>query len=529
MNRFNRSIIKTIVSLLIAFLFVAVAPVWADVKLPHVIGSNMVIQRDKPILIWGWAEPNEQVSVEFAEQKVGTKADEKGNWMVKLPVMGAGGPYQMKISGKNTIELTDILLGEVWVCSGQSNMEIGVGLVNNAGQEISKADYPRIRLFHVPLKSAGRPEKDVDAEWRVCSPKNISTDDIWQGWPKGFSAVAYFFGRELHNKINVPVGLIAASWGGTRIEPWTPPEGFQLVPELGDVVKQIKQANLDYNKNVAEALKEYDNWIKREKQASALLSQPPAWPKHELDSHKQPTGLYNAMIHPLLPFAIRGTIWYQGESNLDDGMMYYDKMKALIGGWRKVWDQGDFPFYFVQIAPYRYRWGQPRPYRLPKLWEAQTASLAIANTGMAVTVDISDLGDIHPKNKQEVGKRLALWALAKTYGYSELVYSGPLYKSMAIEGGRIRISFDYVGGGLTTGDGRPPTWFEIAGADKQFVQAQAKIENDTVVVWSDEIAGPVAVRFGWHEEAQPTLMNKEGLPASPFRTDSPRGEATGQW
>ena len=522
MNQFSRLRTKRTLSLLIAFLFVAAASALADVKLPHVIGSNMVLQRQMLIPIWGWADPGEKVTVKFADQKVSTTADAQGKWLVKLAATNAAGPYRMTVSGKNTIELTDILVGEVWVCSGQSNMRMGLGLVINSAQEIARANYPNIRLFDVPLKTAGIAQQDIESEWKACSSRNVSTDNIWEGWPRGFSAVAYFFGREIHNKLNVPIGLIQSSWGGTRIEPWTPPVGFQLVPGLQDISGQIEQANLDSKKAIAEAMAQYESWLPPAKKAfdkSEELSSPPAWPKHELDSHKQPTGLYNAMIHPLVPFAIRGAIWYQGEANLNDGMMYREKMKALIGGWRKLWEQGDFPFYFVQISPFRYRWGPPSPYRLPKLWEAQTASLAIANTGMAVTVDISDLEDIHPKNKQEVGRRLALWALAKTYGFDDVVCSGPLYKSMAVEGDRIRISFDHIGSGLATSNGRPPTWFEIAGIDKQFVKAKAKIENNTVVVSSDEVTEPVAVRFGWHEEAEPTLMNKEGLPASPFRTD----------
>jgi len=244
---------------------------------------------------------------------------------------------------------------------------------------------------------------------------------------------------------------------------------------------------------------------------------PPARPKHLLDSHGQPTGLYNGMVHPLVPFAIRGAIWYQGESNRGEAMMYFEKMKALINGWRTVWGRGDFPFYFVQLAPYRYNGD---PLALPRIWEAQTATLSIPNTGMAVTVDLVDnIRDIHPKNKQDVGKRLALWALTKTYARSDLVYSGPLYKAMAVEGNKIRIRFDHIGGGLTTRDGKPPTCFQIAGADKKFIEAHAEIDGHTVVVSADQVPTPVAVRFGWHQEAQPNLSNSQGLPAAPFRTD----------
>jgi sialate O-acetylesterase len=443
--------------------------------------------------------------------------------MVKIEVPPAGGPYEMTISGKNTVPVKNVLVGEVWVCSGQSNMQMGVGLVNNARSEIANANYPQIRLFDVPLKSAGEPQDDVEAKWQVCSSKNISTDNIWESWPKGFSAVAYFFGREIHKELGVPVGLIATSWGGTRIEPWTPPEGFESVPAVSDIWKESQKEVAVYKEATAEAIAKFEQWAAGAKSAlvnGKVVFKPPAWPKHPLDSHKKPTGLYNAMIHPLVPFGIRGALWYQGEANLSDGMLYHKKMKALIGGWRKVWGQGDFTFYYVQLAPFRYRWGPPQPYRLPEVWEAQVASLSIPNTGMAVTVDISDLEDIHPKNKQEVGRRLALWALAKTYDRCEVVHSGPLYKSMAVEGDKVRISFDYVGGGLRTSDGREPDWFEIAGADKNFVKAEAKIEGDTVVVWNEKVKEPSAVRFAWHEEAEPSLMNKDGLPASPFRTEA---------
>jgi sialate O-acetylesterase len=516
--------------IVISVFLLSSASVFGNVRLPAVISDNMVLQRGMEVPIWGWADAGERVSVSgswSSESWEGT-ASKNGKWMVKVEVPAAGGPYEMTVSDKNTITVENILVGEVWVCSGQSNMQMGVGLVNNARSEIANANYPQIRLFDVPLKSAGEPQDDIEAKWQVCSSKNISTDNIWESWPKGFSAVAYFFGREIHKELGVPVGLIATSWAGTRIEPWTPPEGFESVPAVSDIWKESQKEVAVYKEATAEAIGKLEEWAADAKfalVAGKIVSTPPAWPKHPLDSHKKPTGLYNAMIYPLVPFGIRGALWYQGEANLGDGMLYHEKMKALIGGWRKVWGQGDFPFYYVQLAPYRYRWGPPQPYRLPEIWEAQVASLSIPNTGMAATVDISDLEDIHPKNKQEVGRRLALWALAKTYGRSDLVYSGPLYKSMSTEGKEVRVSFDHVGSGLRTGDGREPDWFEIAGADKAFVKAEARIEGDMVVVWSEEVNEPVAVRFGWHEEAEPTLMNKEGLPAIPFRSDGGRGIA----
>jgi len=441
-----------ITGLLIVILFFAGLPASGGVSLPNVIGSNMVLQRNESLPIWGWAAAGESVTVELVGKKAKTKADSDGKWQVKLPKFKAGGPYQMTVTGKNTIQLSNILIGEVWVCSGQSNMEMGLTKVRDAEQEVAAANYPQIRLLYVPHLNSDSPKTDIDIKWEPCNAENIV-----RGAFGGFSAVGYFFGRELHKELKVPVGLIDASWGGSNIVPWTPPRG------------------------------QY----------------------------------YKGMVNPLVPFAIRGAIWYQGESNLQEGMLYCQRMKSLIGGWRKVWRQGDFPFYYVQLAPYRYNWGNIKPTDLPEIWEAQTAAMSIKNTGMAVTVDIGDIKDIHPKNKQDVGKRLSLWALAKTYGRKNLVYSGPLYESMSIKGSNAIIQFKHTGSGLASRDGEPLTHFEIAGADRKYFKANAKIKGKTVVVSSNEVSRPAAVRFAWHHEAQPNLMNKESLPASPFRTDNP--------
>jgi sialate O-acetylesterase len=393
-------------------------------------------------------------------------------------------------------------------------MEMGIAAAKNAQQEIAAADYPQIRLFMVAKKTSGYPLNDVSGSWLVCNPKNIAAN----GWG-GFSAAAYYFGREIHKTLNVPVGLIDTSWGGTRIEPWTPPVGFAAVPALKGIVETIDKVNTEYPKAYGRALEQLEAAIPAARKALAegkALPMLPAIPKHPLDHEQQPTGLYNSMVRGVVPLAIRGAIWYQGESNLGEGMLYYEKMKGLIAGWRKVWGQEAMPFYFVQLAPYRYG-GDPT--RLPEIWEAQTAVLSDPNTGMAVTADIATVNDIHPPDKQNVGKRLALWALAKTYGKKELVYSGPLYKSMLVEGNKVRVRFNHAGSGLASRDGKDLSWFEIAGADKKFVKAKAAIDGETVVVWSDEVPQPTAVRYGWHELAEPNLMNKEGLPASPFRTE----------
>ena len=388
-------------------------PVFAEVRLSHMFGDNMVLQRDMPVKVWGTADPGETIEVGLDGHNATVTADEEGNWLATLPARKEGKGLQLSARGgnsakegrKNTVTCTNVVMGEVWVCVGQSNMEKPIGIhpgqnpCPNYEQEIAAADYPEIRLMEVPPAGSALPVKDVaNLKWLVCTPQNIC---VQRGGGYGYSACAYFFGREIHRALNVPVGLIAASASGERCEPFTPPAGNR----------------------------------------------------------------FNAMIYPIIPFGIRGALWYQGESNIADGMQYCEKMKALIGGWRQAWKQGDFPFGFVQITPAQYF--SDAPEKVAFFWEAQTAMLAIPNTGMAATHDIGSYPDCHGINKQDVGKRLALWALARTYGHKDLVYSGPLYKRMTVEGGKIRIQFDFVGGGLVASDGKPLTWFTIAGEDKQ--------------------------------------------------------------
>lgn len=496
----------------VAWTGLVAAPSWADVRLPRIFGKHMVLQREQVLPIWGWADQGEEVTVTMNDFEIKTLADADGRWSVKLPAMPAGGPYALIIAGKNRLRLDDVLVGEVWLCSGQSNMEMGVRSIDNSEQEIAAADYPSIRLIHVPRTASPAPLHDIDCEWFTCRPETL-------GGGSGYSAVAYFFGRELYRELNVPIGLIESAWGGTRIEPWTPPEGFAAVPAFRETVDKIVEAGPAYLKAAQKALPEYEAWLPAARHAldaGECPPRPPTWPRHALEDAGAPTALYNGMIHPLAPFALRGAIWYQGESNHKDGLLYRDRMEALITGWRQVWGQGAFPFYYVQIAPLGSLYTGEQ---LPRLWEAQTAALSIPNTGMAVTVDIGDLKDIHPRNKVDVGKRLALWALAKTYGRTDVMYSGPLYKSMGVEGDKIRLRFDHVDGGLAARDEQPLTWFEIAGADRKFVSATATVDGETIVVRSDEVPAPVAVRFAWDQKAQPNLSNKAGLPASPFRTD----------
>jgi len=498
----------------------------AQVKLPAVIGDHMVVQQDKPVAVWGWAGKGETVTVAFNGQEKKTVAAADGTWRVvfdPLKSEASKGPLEMTVRGAKgpAVVVKDILVGEVWVCSGQSNMEWAMSWLPNPSPDILRADNPNLRLFLVPKRPADRPLDDVEAKWEPCSPETV----------RPFSAVAYYFGLELHKRLGVPVGLIESAWGGTLIEPWTPPLGFAAVPEVKPILDEQGAKYDEYRSELTKVLPAWEAWARETRKAAAsgapLPPEPrPAIPGNPYDDPQAPTALYNGMIHALTPFAIRGAIWYQGESNRNDLLFYEKKMEALIRGWRLAWKLGDLPFYYVQLAPYDYGYDRETPtgdipdfLRLAYIWEAQTSALRIPNTGMAVVTDIANLRDIHPANKRDVGYRLSLWARAKTYGERTLEYSGPLYKAMTVEGKLVRLAFDHIGGGLVSNDGQPLKWFEIAGEDRTFYKAEAEIAGDTVVVWSPRVPSPKAVRFGWHQLAVPNLANKEGLPASPFRTD----------
>ncbi len=494
----------------------------AEVRLPAVIGDHMVIQQEKPVVIWGWADPDEAVAVRLGGVEAETVADADGRWRLSFePLKARGGTLEMTVRGGKGSEIVvrDILVGEVWLCSGQSNMEWSLRQLPNPAPEILRADHPGLRLFHVPRRTSDLPLDDVEAAWEVCAPDAA----------RSFSAVAYYFGLELHRKLEAPVGLIEAAWGGTMIEPWTPPAGFAAVAGVEPLLEAQRRKYEKFRVELEENLPALEAWARKGRKALAErtpIPSPPDFPSNPYDSPQAPTTLYNGMIHALTPFAIRGAIWYQGEANRNDGLFYEKKMEALIEGWRKAWKLGDFPFYYVQLAPYNYPYNResaggdvPDFLRLPLIWEAQAKILRLPNTGMAVVTDIADLSNIHPANKTDVGHRLALWARARTYGETGLVFSGPLFKEMTIEGSLARLSFDHTGGGLISNDGRSLSWFEIAGDDRIFYKAIAEIAGDSVVVRSPRVPSPIAVRFGWHQLAVPNLANREGLPASPFRTD----------
>ena len=491
-------------SMLAAFLFATVSA-HADVTLNPLFDDHMVLQREIPAAVFGMAEPGEKVTVTFGGQTKSATTDKEGNWTVKLDAMKANKvPLEMTVAGKNTVTLKDVVVGDVWVCSGQSNMDFTPGAYHNAldpkPYDEKDFDFPLLRQFHVVNEPSMQPEtklkvnrgngtSEESASWLPCKPTTGNR----------FSAVALYFGRKLQMETGVPIGLIKDAWNGTRIEPWISPDGLASIPELPpvkDLPKEYKQDG----------------------------GYPSTW-----------HCLFYGKIHPLTRFAIKGAIWYQGESNGDEGETYYQKMRALIGGWRKAWGVGDFPFYFVQLA------GRMKMSDKPeggdgwaKIRMAQFKSLTIPHTGMAVAMDLADVrepGDIHPKNKQDVGERLALWSLARDYGKKDLVYSGPLFKSAKIEGDKIRIAFDSVGSGLIVASkkGFEPVvkdphgklqHFAIAGEDKKWVWGNAVIDGATVVVSSPEVPKPVAVRYAYTMSGDGcNLYNQEGLPASPFRTD----------
>ena len=647
-------------SLFLAFssVFVLISAAFANVRLPAAIGDNMVLQQGKKVTIWGWAEPNEQlrVSVSWSTMRWGVAADKDGKWMFKMSPPVVGGPYEMTISGNDTVKIKNILVGEVWVCSGQSNMQWPVSQSVNAEQEIAGAGYPNIRLFTVERKVAEQPQADCRGSWIPCSPQTVGD----------FSAVAYYFGRELHRQLNVPIGLIHTSWGGTPAEAWTSARVLKTLPDYKGVMEEIEQVRVNaqpfqekYQQQLIEWQKKIDlstsegkgctaadfddgsweqmelpkhweqagladfdglvwfrkdvnvpqSWAGRElllelgpiddmdttyvngtrvggfespghwttarkykidpavinpgrnviavrvidtgggggiygnpdqmkfgpagaagevislagswryKKAFDLKSMPasPA-PPLAVNNPNAPTSLYNSMIAPLIPYGIQGAIWYQGESNAGRAYQYRKLFPAMIQNWREDWGQGNFAFLFVQLANFLPVKPEPGESEWAELREAQLMTLSLPNTGMAVAIDIGDAADIHPKNKQDVGRRLALWALAKTYG-KQVLYCGPLYKSMKLEGNKVLLNFDHVGGGLVAKT-EPLTGFAIAGADRKFVWADAKIaEGNVIVVSSDKVPEPAAVRYGWADNPLCNLYNKAGLPASPFRTD----------
>lgn len=620
-----------------------------NVRLPGIFGDNMVLQRNKPIAVWGWANKGEKIAITFNLQTKTTKANAAGKWQLQLNPEAAGGPFILTVKGNNTIIFSNVLVGEVWVCSGQSNMEWSLSLADNAAQEIAAANYPEIRHFTVTKATSSKPQEDIaGGNWNVSSPESAGN----------FSAVAYFYARELYRNLKVPIGLINNAWGGTHIETWTSYKAFQANDEFRDMIAPFPMINVDsinkaLKKNVSVSAKVWENelanknvlqnWYKPELNESDWhkMALPGLWESkglmgldgivlfrktfnmkkadlgktatlqlgaiddsditylngkkigstdqydisrsytippgilkegvnviavrvvdsgggggfqgdademklgmenysikldgewsYKIESVKvdltntgvgandYPTLLFNAMLHPLIPFTIQGVIWYQGESNTQRAWQYNKAFPLLISDWRQQWKQGDFPFYFVQLSSYS-AGGLNSPNEWAELREAQSNTLLLPNTGMAVTTDVGKSNDIHPRNKKDVGYRLAAIALKNTY-QKEMVSEGPTYQSMRVEANRMFISFSKIGSGLVAKDKYGYLkGFEIAGSDQKFYWAKALIDGNNVIVFSDQVTNPVSVRYSWTDDAgESNLFNKDGFPAPPFRTDN---------
>jgi sialate O-acetylesterase len=474
----------------------------ADVTLPSPLADHMVVQRGLPVHLWGMASPHEPVTVTFRSETKTTHADELGRWSLYLSPGEAGGPFEMTVKAANMIVLKDVLVGDVWVASGQSNMEFPMKELANADAEIAAAQYPKIRIFRVEHRPSDYPRSNVDAKtWAACTPETAAAS----------SAVAYYFARDLYQKLNVPIGLMESFWGGTPAESWTSlrtlSSDASLMPAFFERSKMVDEQEMTLLQRQQEEVAYQQSVV----QAKAEGKPVPGRSWHPDFAAWAPAALYNGMIAPLTRLAIRGVIWYQGEANSGDrAPLYAHLFPTMIQDWRKNWDEGDFPFLFVQIA----NWNTAPEDRWPEVRDAQRRTLGLKNTGMAVTIDIGDAVDIHPKNKLDVGLRLARAARAMVYG-EKLEWSGPLYRELTREDHALRVWFDHANGLMAKGDSL--IGFEIAGADGKFVPADAKIDGTSIVVSSSSTPDPVSVRYAWAANPSCNLYNREGLPASPFQ------------
>jgi sialate O-acetylesterase len=498
----NRALLAISIAALLAGVGTAAR---GEVEPNSLFSEGAVLQQGVAVPVWGAGKDGEQITVKIQDQTVSTMVRD-GRWLVRLKPMKAGGPFTMTFTGDNTITLTNVLVGEVWLCSGQSNMAFHLGAAVNAAEAIAAAGDSQLRLFTVKYGATDTPKTDASGNWKASSPETA----------RSFSAVAWFFGRDLRRALKVPVGLIHSSVGGTPAEAWTDRATLEGDPELKEILEQYAEQVKKYDPEAAaaqhqRALEKHKEAVEKAKAAGEKTPPAPRAPADPRQASVRPCGLYNAMIAPLEPYAIAGAIWYQGESNAGRAKQYQKLFPAMIQDWRRAWGQGDFPFLFVQIAPHQ---GMK-----PEIREAQLLSWQkVPRTAMAVITDVGDEKDIHPTKKEPVGARLALAARAIAYG-ENIEYSGPVYASLKIEGDHAVLSFTHIGTGLVAKDGELKG-FTIAGADGQFAAAKATIDGDKVVVSSSSVAAPVAVRYGWANTPDVNLFNKEGLPAAPFRTDA---------
>ncbi len=539
----------------------SLAPLHAEVRLPALFSDHAILQADVPAPVWGWADPGEAVKITFAGKTVQTKADANGRWIARLgPLPPSGNPQQLVVAGSNQLIVNDVIVGEVWLASGQSNMGFPLSASHNAAEAIPAAGDTQLRLFTVAKTTAAAPESDVKGSWQVCLPDTV----------KDFSAVAYFFGRDLRKALNRPVGLINAAWGGTPIQTWVSLDALKAAPPFTKYLDAWDKAVAEHAKVLADPalipayqadLKQwqtevkpaFDAAMKAYNAAKAAGEDPGPKPKPERPEPSNPdpmavpspsarpstpSVLFNSMISPLIPYGIRGVIWYQGEANGSGGLEYRTLFPRMIADWRTRWGLGNFSFLYVQLAGWDYAPTQPADqHDWPFLREAQLLTLSVPATGMAVITDVSNLKDVHPAAKSFVGERLALAARRVAYG-EKLVASGPLFHDLKINGAKAQVNFTETGGGLVIGqapwlapknDPLPTdrlVGFAIAGEDRRWFEAEATISGNSVILSSPDVPKPVAVRYGWANGPKANLANKEGLPASPFRTDDwPKGSA----
>ncbi len=490
------------------------ASAYADVGLPALISDHMVLQAGEPVRIWGWAQPDEQVTVEAGGQKLATHADKDGQWSVEMAPFKAGEQLTLKVTGHNQMVIRDVLAGEVWLGSGQSNMRLPVNRANHLAEEESAANHPEIRMFTVVTNFSPTPLEDCRGQWQVCSPKTVVD----------FSAILYFFGRDLQEQLRVPVGLIHSSWGGTPIQPWISLRTLKDYPGYPAILERKKKEAATWPARKKQFEEQLEDWKKAVAEARAQHKPEPKKPRNPAPpdaGQYMPCELYNAMIHPLIRYRIRGAVWYQGEANADFGQKgaaaYTDLLSRLIGDWRQDWGVGEFPFLAVQLP----NWENPNE-SSHESWawfrEGQANALkSVPGTGMAVTIDIGEADNLHPKNKQEAGRRVSLIALNQVY-HKPVVCFGPRLSKATTGGNEVKIYFTDTDGGLMC-HGSELHGFVVAGKDKFWHSATAKIEGDAVVVSSAEVPKPIFVRYGWANNPDGNLYNGAGLPAMPFRTD----------
>lgn len=476
----------------------------ADVSVSAIFADHMVLQRDHANPVWGHAEPGEKVTVSIADQKHEATADDDGHWRVTLDAMTVGKPLTMVIEGKNRIEISDVLIGEVWLCSGQSNMQWSVRMTNNADLEQLTANYPNIRLITVPNVGSQEPQEDFKGQWVACSSETVGT----------FSAVGYYFGRQLHQSLGVPIGLINNAWGGSSCEAWVDVERLKADEQFAPLLQRWSQQE----KQLEELTEQAKDDPEKKKQLAKLQG--------TMRGQHRPANLYCGVLNPVIGYGIRGAIWYQGESNASRAYQYRTLFPMMIQAWRDDWKQGDFPFYWVQLADFTNEVSEPGDSDWAELREAQTMTMdKLSNTGEAVIIDLGEGRDIHPRNKQDVAKRLSRWPLAKEYGL-DIEYQSPRFKEMKVEQGKAMLTIDFAGKeGLYTFDVPTVLGFTIAGEDKKFVNANAKlVGKDKIEVWSDEVSEPVAVRYAWANNPIANVVTRStGMPLTPFRTDDWEG------